>query len=330
MDDKVYLDYIDYYLPQNTVTVDDIFNDLKQVSRAVYDGIDKDEFKKLTKLNHINIFGGEDIVSIIGEMIEKMLRITGIDVSAISYLVCTPDPVMHYGTMSVIHYMHKKFNMKNAHILPIQQSCTTSLFAMGLAEKLLNNNEYMLVLCANDWSGLNNDKKLSHRFLNFTVMGDAIGMLLIGKKRHEGALRICDWSYSNYGLSSYDIGNSGDYNKAPVLNRLSMIKEGANFIRRSLERIHVNIHDLEKFIVSNVRYDVFYNSYSKLLGVTPDIFFLNNVGNGGHANDIDLIRNLKDYILQNKSSTTHKICLYTLDIEESMDMNYHLVVLQRE
>ena len=95
-----------------------------------------------------------------------------------------------------------------------------------------------------------------------------------------------------------------------------------------MKEANKNILDVDKIIVSNVRHDVFRELYSKLLGVSENMFYLENTQEGGHVNDIDIIKNLKDYLTKSSSENSRRIIvLYTLDIEESMDINYHLIIL---
>lgn len=115
-----------------------------------------------------------------------------------------------------------------------------------------------------------------------------------------------------------------------LLNRMDMINKGGTFLRASLKKQNLTFNDIEKIITANVRYDVFNDLYSKLLGIDPEIFFLDNVPYGGHINDIDLIRNLKDYLLKTAEKDKKEyLLMYSPDVELSSDINYHLITLKR-
>lgn len=311
------IEYMDYYLPEHTVSVNEILSSMAEV--------DIDEFTALTKMEQIAVFQKEDKVMLLEQMIEKMIENTKVPVDKIRYFVCEHDPLMQYENVSVIHYLHKKFHMSQTKILPIVQPCATALYAMELSTKLLDEDEYLLSISINDWSQV----PLANRFLKFTIMGDGISLVLMKKSREESTKpEVSYWNSLNYGITSYTACEQREYGKKPVLNRLSMIKEGVKFLKTQLQSAHKSFDEIEKIIVSNVRYDVFYNSYAMMLNIDQELFYLKNASYGGHANDVDVIRNLKDYLETNQKSKG-MVCLYTLDIEESMDINYHFLLLQR-
>lgn len=309
------LEYLDYYIPSKQVDVKDVLSSTE---------IDINQFMDDTGINTVNVFEQYELPSALDNMFERLFRGSDINRSKIKYIACETTPLTKYHNISIVHFLQKKYGLEKSKILPLHQPCAFVLYAMGLSNILLDEDEFMLILCANDWS----EKVLCERFLKFTIMGDGAAVALIKKSSSDKGISILDWHYENYGVSSFNTYNSKQFNDEPVLNRLSMIKKGVDFITHSLAKSNRKMADVNKIIVSNVRHDVFRNTYSKLLGVTEDIFYLENTQEGGHVNDIDIIRNLKDY-LQNNNGELKKelIALYTLDIEESRDINYHLLFL---
>lgn len=309
------LDYLDYYIPSEQVDVKDILYTTE---------IDIAQFMDETGINTVNVFKKYELPRALDNMFERFFSKSEIDRGKIKYIACETTPLTQYHNISIVHFLQKKYGLDKSKILPLHQPCAFALYAMGLAKNLLNEDEYMLILCANDWS----EKNIGDRFLKFTIMGDGAAMALINNSCNSQGIHILDWHYENYGMSSFNTYNSKQFDEEPVLNRLGMIKKGVDFIARSLAESNIKISDVNKIIVSNVRHDVFINTYSKLLGIKADIFYLENTQDGGHVNDIDIIRNLKDYLQNNNGESKNElIALYTLDIEESRDINYHLLFL---
>lgn len=309
------IEYLNYYIPRKKV-----------LSRKILENrdIDSEQFIKETRINSVNVFEQYELPGALDNMFNEMFKSKNIELSKIKYIACETTPLTKYHNISVVHFLQKKYGLDKAKILPLHQPCAFTLCAIELSTKLLEQDEYMLILCANDWS----EREVEERFLKFTIMGDGIGLVLVKNDSEEkSGIRIHEWYYENYGVSSLKTYNTKNFESEPVLNRLSMIKKGVDFITSSLKQSDISISDINKIIVSNVRYDVFRDTYSGLLGISPNVFYL-NTQEGGHANDIDIIRNLKDY-LETKQGEDNKeiIALYTLDIEESMDINYHLIML---
>lgn len=322
MEIDTYIKYIDYYLPENFITVDDVFSSL---DNGIFErqNISKDTFcsklKKETKLNKISIFKKEDdLASIIFSMIEKLLKETKINPQEIDYLVCGNEVLLKHNNTSIIHYIQKAFNFNKSTIVPLLQPCAASLFAMGLSRSLLNREKKnMLILSACKW------ESAEDRFIDFTVRGDGIGLLLVGSD--TGFLRIADWNSCNLGNPSYNKIE----NKAQSQDfRSDMINRGVSFFNETLSKFKLEKDDIGKVIPPNVRHDVYFDVYSHYLKMDPKVFYLDNVPNGGHICDIDIIRNLKDYINSKKKTKNQNIVLYTPDVEKSFDVNYHLVLLK--
>ncbi len=317
-----YIKYIDYYLPESYITIDDVFSSLDNESFE-RKNIDKDtfcsKFKKETKLNKISTFKNEDdLASIVSGMIDKLLKETKINPQEIDYLVCGNEVLLRHNNTSIIHYVQKAFNMDKSTIIPLLQPCAASLFAMGLSRSLLNEEKKnMLILTACKW------ESAEDRFIDFTVRGDGIGLILVGSD--TGILKIADWNSCNLGNPSY---NKIENNAQSQDFRSDMINRGVAFFDETLRKFNLEKDEIGKVIPPNVRHDVYYDVYSHYLKMNPKVFYLDNVPDGGHICDIDIIRNLKDYMKSKKKVKNQNIILYTPDVEKTLDVNYHLVLLK--
>jgi len=312
--------YLDYYLPKGRISIDEILSLNK-------DGEDTQVFKEQSGIRHISVFTQNDnIAEIVSNMIDKLLQTTKIKPAEIKYLVCG-NPVLMGDKYSIIHYIHKKFNMEKATILSIFQLCASTLIAMGLSGNLLSSaeDEYALILSANK------SPDLKKRYLGYTVQGDGISLVLMENKPGKTNLTHC-FSYYN-GTNSYQIIEGGCHGQDLLKLKLKIVKEGALFLQRSADKIKIPLDSFDTIIPPNTTYDVWDKLYSCLLDIEPGKFYLDNMGVGGHINDVDLIRNLKDYIDKKTQPNTLKkkdirILIYAIDLFKSMDINYHIISLE--
>ena len=321
MGNDTYIKYFDYYLPENFITVDQVFEhiDHRYFERK---NIDRDtfcsKFKKDTKLNKIAAFKDEDnLAEIVYSMVDQFLKKTQINPQEIDYLVCGNEILLKYNCTSIMHYIQKVFHFDHSTILPLLQPCAASLFAMGLSSSLLaHEKKNMLVLTACQWASP------EERFIDFTVRGDGVGLLWVGKD--YGLLKIAGWHSCNLGNPSY---NKIENKSQSTDFRTDMITRGVAFIEESLKKFNLKKDQIQKIIPPNVRYDVFFDVYSYYLKIRPELFYLENVSDGGHVCDIDMIRNIQTYLENEERAGDANIVLYTPDVEKSFDVNYHFLLL---
>lgn len=133
----------------------------------------------------------------------------------------------------------------------------------------------------------------------------------------------------NNGISSFskreNLGNAISL----LQIRSNIIKNGACFILKSVEQFGISIDDVDIIIPPNTYYDVWDKVYSNLLEIDSSKFYLDNFGYGGHVNDVDFVRNIKDYM--DKCLYREKdenMLVYGKDIIASNDMNYQTVFLE--
>ncbi|MEW6618544.1 MAG: hypothetical protein AB1422_04235 [bacterium] len=317
--------YMDYYIPEKTVSVDEILSMNKNISIDSVNNYDEfvQQFRKQSGLDRIAVLDSKDnLANIASDMVDKLFQNTDIKPSEIKYLVCG-NRVLMDDNISTIHYIQKKFNLENAVILPIFQDCASTLIAMGISEKLLNKSakEYMLVLTARKCPDIKG------RYVGFTVMGDGLSLVLIENK--PGRINITNWCSYNNGVSSYS-KMEGSAKSLSVINlQMNIITSGVSFLQRSMKKIDIMMENIDKIIHPNTNYDVFHELYSNLLNIEPTKFYLDNIRNGGHINDVDLVRNTKDYIYKNKSQKKRmNVLIYGIDLVQSLDINYHIITLE--
>lgn len=316
--------YLDYFIPDRWIGVEEILKlnkehpsikerDMEEVIR---------NFKETTHLQKISVFDEiESIHQIVEKMVHKMLSETGIEPDKIKYIVCGNLALME-GNISTVHYVHQKFNMKNAVILPIIQPCVSSLIAMGLANKILGNTEeeYMLILSARKCPNL------KERYVGFSIMGDGISLALVGNK--ESKITIENWKATNNGRISIEkVKGGGVFQNVSAMQK-HIMSNGTQFIGECLEQFHTSFDEIEIILNVNTNYEVWHTIYPNLLGIDQDKFFTDNINFGGHLNDVDYIRNIKDYVTARKGgSSEYNILVYGADLVQSYDLGYDCIML---
>jgi len=321
------IQYLDYYVPSNFVLVDEILELNKEALLGSNQTLDEgiQQFKDQSGLNRISVFGPkEDIATIAAEMVGQLLNTTRVQPAKIKYLICG-NPVLMEGSVSVIHYVQRKHRLTHCPILPLFQPCASTAIAMGLSEKLLDKSaeEYLLVVTARKC------RDLANRYVGYTIYADGVGVSLVGNVPGRASLR--NWCWLNNGATSLErMEGAGGLPNVGKL-RWNIVRNGVAFLRGSLEEMGLELTDVDRIIHPNTYFDVFHKLYADLLGVPPEKFYLDNMSFGGHINDVDLVRNTKDYLdalpLRDKASTA---LIYAIDLSESLDTNYHLLQLDIE
>lgn len=316
--------YLDYYIPDNWIDVEEILKlnkDHPSIQGRNLDEVIRD-FKETTHLQKISVFIEEkSIYQIVEKMVQKMLAETGIDPEKITYLVCGNLALME-GEISVVHYLHQKFHMENAVILPIIQPCVSSLIAMGMANKLLGDTkeEYMLIISARRCLNL------KERYVGFSIMGDGLSLALIENK--ESKITIENWNATNNGRISFEkVKGGGAFQNVAAMQK-HIMSNGIRFIGECLEQFQTSYDEIEKILNVNTNYEVWHTIYPNLLGIEEGKFYTDNINFGGHLNDVDYIRNIKDYVSARKGgSPEYDILVYGADLVQSYDLGYDCIML---
>lgn len=320
---KASISYMDYYIPPNKVSVDEVLELNKDTIMDTNISFEqyKQDFKEQSGIKRVSVFAQDaDIIGQVSQMMDKLFKTTNINASEIKYLVCG-NPVLIGDNISIIHYIHKKFSLDNATILPLAQPCISSLMAIGMADKLLNSNEkeYMLIVSGNMYL----DKK--SRYLGFTVIGDGLSIVLV--KNKPGYINIESWK-SSYGSMSYEKVEKRDRGEELFLTKSKIIRNGASFLGKCIKEMDISKEEMDIIIHPNTFYNVWHDLYSSLLQLDSSKFYLDNLWDGGHINDIDYVRNLKDYLEHYKGSKENlNVLLFGIHLDYTSDMNYHFISL---
>ena len=126
---------MDYFLPQQTINVEEVLslNDETILKQNITMDDFVQNFKTQSGLDKISSFSSSDsLPDILSGMVSKMFQTTGIASTDLKYIICG-NPCLMEDNISAVHYIHKKYNVVNASIIPIFQPCASSVIAMGIA-----------------------------------------------------------------------------------------------------------------------------------------------------------------------------------------------------
>lgn len=322
------IEYLDYYIPDNYIDTEDILKmncdneDINAIGYVNY----LQQFMDKTHLEKVSVFKDEDEFLIcLEKMLEKMLSNLDIDPLRIKYVISGNETFVK-GDVSVLHYICERFGLQNAVILPLHYPCLASVSALGLSERLLVDDQEEYILAISNGKQTN----LKDRFVGFTILGDGASVLLI--KNDYGRLNIDFWEHYTNGQASYSYFNANKNLKNIPAIQKHLILNGVNFIKKSMKKNNLIFSDIDKIIQVNTNYEVWSRLYPQLLEVEQDKFYLDNSTVGGHINDVDYVRNLKDYInvKENDKNMTKKIAIYGANLTDSNDVSYNYCVLSNK
>lgn len=157
--------------------------------------------------------------------------------------------------------------------------------------------------------------------MNFTFMGDGAAIMVVSKNR--GAFQVIDQCINTEGFNTV---RKYEGEEVEVTSRLDIIKKGVKLIEKVVDRNYLTVNNIAQFIPQNVNEFIYSNFYARMLGIPKDKIFYDNISYGGHVGDVDLIRNLCDYMRNYDIDNNSNIILYGLG-SNGLDISYGVVLL---
>ncbi len=305
--------YMDYYLPSNTICVheffekckDELFPDPQNAAEVEKYFIEKAGFDKIAIEKERNILG------IFEELVQKYLDETNIDKNSIKYIFYTDiaTSLTDGGITSVPNYIKEKFNIENASVSEINQQCGSCVWTIGMASRLLRENEVAIILTANMMEGF------TERYKPHSIIGDAAAIMEI--------------KYSNDGIEILDFDfNTKQYEgEVGINNNLEMMKVCSRTINNLLNRNGVSKDELACVLHQNLSIEIYEIIFCLLLELNKDVLFWDNIKEIAHIGDADLIANCRDVMKKRKMKKGDKMVFYAIG-EISKSVNYNCILLQ--
>jgi 3-oxoacyl-[acyl-carrier-protein] synthase-3 len=291
----VSITYTDVSFPYNSISVDEFVNQLnldylgKDISRndilsSLKDGMG---------VNKVYFGDRNEEVEIFSHLLEKYFSSTAAFPEDISYIIYTrgnsiavgdPWSLTENTCINVPYFLLEKYQLINAQIFNVEQECSSSLIALKIAKSLIsdNYNKRILLLSRNYFE--NPDKRIMGGTI---VVSDGVGILEVSDSLK--GLEIIDF----YSVSKGNISMVKDL--ASSKNIVDVFTTGSKLIHELLSRNNLTINNISCIIPQNLsRFS--WNLYCKILPFPINRVFLDNISDGGHMGDVDIIRNISSVI----------------------------------
>ncbi|GEM_PF-6328961 len=305
--------YSDYYLPENRIPTGKYFEMVDIPVPKIYSSKEEycEAYIKQTKVEYVCIENKFSLVEIFSDMLTKMFENTGLDRNQIKYIFYTRSYQTYYDFygdgkyygkniddtgsdlpyyLNIPYYLAEKFQLKNTCVITSDGKCGSVTQAMDLGAMCCDMKKgYALVLTPSI-------SRRANRYVNFTLMGDGAGIMLLSSNKEDGDLEIVDTFSRTNGKLSQRILNSS-HNLSYLQEVLSFIDPlnaayDSMFKSEVLDFHGIKDEDIKAVITLNINNII--NRYNEAY---PSKVYAGNLPYGGHISDVDLIRNLKDFIL---------------------------------
>ena len=313
---------LNYHLPRKKLpvktVVTDIFDnyDMPMVEdvSAYYDDI-----TAKGKLDQITIGDDVDLLDcyyrMIDEFFKKNVDADPGEVMHIVYPIQYQDRFTCEG-INIPYFLLKEFGMNSASVINIDQNCATSLYSMGYLSKMhCEEPAYALILT----SSL--ARTLKDRFAGFTVTGDAVGMAVMSTRGYR--FKIIDSGSISEGTYSHNLFKKNGGN----VSRELFMDTGVKLVNTILKKNNLELSHIKKVIPQTVNYGA-YLVFAEKLKIPAAKLFLDNISNGGHQGDVDIIRNLKDYKENYEVRPGDRMLLYGVGPDGEKDVFISACVIQ--
>ena len=311
-----YIEYVDYYLPDNTVNVKDI--------------LDESEISE-SKKNHILKCGNFDRICVEDrlncyEMCEGLMQncLTHYSGEKIKFLLFSGNARFVNNGISVPYYIVGKYNLKNTSIISINQGCASALHALKIADLLVKEDKDAKIIIASLWKAEN----YKERLVATTVIGDGACVKVVGSG--SGMLKIIDSRSRSDGSTTLrrylELGVADKVQPGFMDVEKNIVRNLKKLIFDLLRNNSLSIDDIALFIPQNVNH-ILYRLYAQNINVGIDRFFLENIPKHGHIGDADTAINLKDAISIGRIKHKDKIIMFSIG-EVGGNFNYAAVLLE--
>jgi 3-oxoacyl-[acyl-carrier-protein] synthase III len=283
--------YTDVAIPEKSFSVDDFAEQLNL--KYFEENTNRSDVLNVLKngMGVSNVYVGDRSMEpdIFSELLEKYFDNTTAFPEDIGYIIYTrgnsiavgdPWSLTDQSCINVPYYLQKRFNLVNAQIFNVEQECSSSMIALKIAKSLMAEDKEKRILLLSRNFFENPDKRIMGGSI---VVSDGVGILEVSDSNK--GLEIVDF----ISISSGKISMVKDL--ASSKNVMEVFTTGSDLIHTLLKKNNLKIDDVACIIPQNLsRFS--WNFYCKILPYPKDRVFLDNVTEGGHMGDVDIIRNI--------------------------------------
>ncbi len=277
--------YIDYYIPKEQLSIDQIVNRIQENSLPR-------SFKSKTEyisfinnfLNVKNIYV-ENYLSngeMIGEMLKNAIKDGTINPNEIKLIIYAQEPGYN-PKENVAQYIQHKFNLNNSSIVNISGNhCANVQVALDIACSIYCKNKNMnRILIVS--STLKKDEPIDNRIIgSFGILGDAAGIVYLSDRGKR------------FILEDNVILNNGFFFKANEDDENYLLI--SKFIQKSLSQLvsrnKLKNDKIEHIVLPNANI-LMIEQCLYAMGISKNKIFRENISRFGHLDCIDFIVNMK-------------------------------------
>jgi len=296
MKNRVFINHLDYYIPKGRLTIEDLLNDVSQEGVSVFNG--KEKFKEyldeFLPLKHLAVEKEFSLELILTNLLRRNIEEGKIIPEDIEYVILAFEPneqLIHFG-----HKIQEYFGInQNANIVQLSGNyCANVDVAIGFAEKLIrdsNSDKSILIITGNKIQLLEN------RIVGtYGILGDGVGLILISNKKENAEVEIVGQkTLLKGGLHEIDFAKD---------NTIVHFQSYMESFSGALYDNNIESSDLSQIFLHNANI-LLPKEAIKMCDVDETCFYEKNKLAFGHFDTVDLIMNLKDYLVEKKESNSY-------------------------
>lgn len=277
------IDYIGYYTPQETISVEDIISSYEEAKLPKELGNKKEIIQFFKRFIGINTTTANSHITE-EELIEHAFKNSTLEEKLKDIqLIIDFSNEQFFNIKNCGHYIKYKYDLKKANIVNISgNQCANLDVALAFCNTLFQVKKYQSILLCGGIK-LSNNKRIAG---SFNIMGDAYGIMVVSQSK------------GNIQLIDQEIATEGElYKETEAQNQSSLMTE-MNF--RCLNNLFQrnNIEDIKNILIPN-GFPLLITQCLRSIGFNKNIINTLNIKKG-HFAYLDSLINLKDFLENNK------------------------------
>lgn len=279
MKSEIYINHLDYYIPEGKLNV----NDIKEESIIAYFKT-KDEFLKscndYLNLESVRVDPDKSMQDMVLGLLDNALDNGVIDPESIDYLILAP--IYNADLEGFGHFLFYEFDMNNSEIFRVgEHYCANIDLSLGFIQKLISSADKKNALVV---TGSKLDRESGRIIGTYAVAGDSASYMLVSNKMDENT------SYEFIGQSTVIKGELNNVDLA-ANNTILHYQAYLECFRKLIADNNIDVDKVEKIICHNANIALV-TEVLKSLKFNLDNVFTENHGKYGHLGTTDLILNL--------------------------------------
>lgn len=288
---KTVITYSDYCVPKKGYSVEEFASQLD--IQSVNANLSHEEVGAILRysmgIEKVYVEDRSMEADLFSELLKKYFSISKTSPEEIDFVIYTRGDSVSVGDpwsltdercVNVPYFLQTQFKMVNAQIFNVEQECAGTFIAMRIASSFIESGaaKKILVLSRNFFE--NAEKRLMGGMI---VVSDGVGIMEI--------------SLGTEGLALVDFAGrtEGAITMVKQLSSLELsakvVETGCEMINEMLTRNDLTIRDILVMIPQNISKNS-WTFYCEKLAYPKERVFLENIKNGGHMGDVDIIRNI--------------------------------------